>query len=616
MVSAIIPNNNQTKYLYRCINALKRQTYKDIQIIVITNQEIDLSDEEDIEIIKVYEDSPFAGLNRALRIIKGDFLLFCNITSVLSSNVVERMIEESFEEPDLLDCAYYYEMKGASCNLSKYDYTTILGKLFSKKIIDDNNIVFNEESELCLFYFLAQYYKNIQGKRFIDCAIYDSECEKTDVSLIEQTAEGEIWTGFLDAIAGQEKEIGDSFCDEFCNRITDDIFLSEDVVNVAEAILHDKYAFQKTIILPTIKKWWNDIKDYENTEKYSSFVSYLVNYADSEEYQSLLLNECGLSKDQLTILQKYDYHDALFFIVNYPKSEDIKEKEFDYSRVLNKLDALKASNEALEAILRLNGIEIDSEKQRVFNGVRDGLVKLEKNWFYFQNGEIDFNYRGLAKNQFGWFYVNNGVIDSSYNGVVTNRFGAWCVENGRVDKQANGYRKVGNTEAFFVDGKVNQSVEGLVLSNEKWKYYKQGIVDKSFRGLIENDNKLCYIENGTINIDFEGLVEYEGNWRFVKNGFVDNNYEGYALNKSGWHYVKNGALLYTQPNQETNHIEMVLNRLETVLIQQEIAEKSNNMVEELQGEKLEKFAVDKYSEGQLGFRTIWKSLGAWIKYKL
>ncbi len=608
MVSVIIPNSNQTKYLYRCINSLKRQSYSDLQIIVITNQDIERTDLKGVEIINVLEEGPYSGLNQALRLAKGDFVLFCNMSSVLSADSVKLMFEES-NDYEWISCANYYEKKDSLYIQSNYEYTSIFGKLFSYTIIEDNKIAFSEESELCLIKFLAQYYSVIKGNRLVGCDIYDSICDKIDASLFEQSAEGENWKEFLYAISNQEKEIGDSFCDELCDKIKDEIYLSDNAVNAAGELLHDKFAFQKKFVLPTVKRWWVEINDTDdNDEINTKFITYLKKYSESDEFLDLLLNEFGIEKEQMKYLEKYDCHDALFFIKNTSKAKNDVEKNINLEIILNKLEAINASNQAMKAALKICGVEMDAEQQGVLNGIHNGLVKIENNWFYFQNGEINFHYNGLAKNKYGWYYVKDGVLDNSYNGIVSNRYGVWCVEKGTINKLANGYKNVGGTEAFFVNGKVDQNIEGLLFSNEQWKYYKKGLVDKSFRGLIEENNQLYYIENGTINKVFEGLVEYNGKWFFVKGGSVDFQFEGFAVNNSGWHYVKDGILLDKRPDNEKSKEEINLN--EQVLA----AIKKEN--EEMRREELEVIAIQKFQKGQLGFRTILKSFGAWLKYKL
>ena len=68
----------------------------------------------------------------------------------------------------------------------------------------------------------------------------------------------------------------------------------------------------------------------------------------------------------------------------------------------------------------------------------NGLKQNEAGWWKITNGIVDFNYTGLAYDEtVGWWYVENGLINFDYNGLKQNEAGWWYVENGEVDMNQN-----------------------------------------------------------------------------------------------------------------------------------------------------------------------------------
>ncbi|MFH1202025.1 MAG: glycosyltransferase family 2 protein [Candidatus Omnitrophota bacterium] len=99
-VSVIIVNFNRKEYLRRCLDSVSRQSYKNIEIIVIDNSSSDGS----VEILK--SDYPFVKLivnnenrlfssaqNQGIKEANGDYILSLNNDTVLEKCYIEELVE-------------------------------------------------------------------------------------------------------------------------------------------------------------------------------------------------------------------------------------------------------------------------------------------------------------------------------------------------------------------------------------------------------------------------------------------------------------------------------------------------------------------------------------------
>ena len=147
-VSIIVPVYNVEKYLERCINSLKNQSLKDIEIILVDDSSSDLSPklcdkaaEEDSRIKVIHKTNEGAGMarNAALEICEGEYIGFAD-----SDDFVD---EEMFHT--LYDTAKKYDSDLVMSGVKFVD-----GNMFSKagecirKIYFDSDTHFETEKEL------------------------------------------------------------------------------------------------------------------------------------------------------------------------------------------------------------------------------------------------------------------------------------------------------------------------------------------------------------------------------------------------------------------------------------------------------------------------------------
>lgn len=174
-VSIIIPMYNSEKYISRCLNSVINQTYENIEILIIDDGSTDKSRIE-IEKIKDKRIKLFSKENsgtsdtRNFGLLKasGDFITFVDIDDYIDKFMIEKLIEKVNKEDMCLVIGNNIEVyknreeerkvfQGETREIEKKEaMRTIAGglgglvanKLFSKKIIEKNNINFNKNVKI------------------------------------------------------------------------------------------------------------------------------------------------------------------------------------------------------------------------------------------------------------------------------------------------------------------------------------------------------------------------------------------------------------------------------------------------------------------------------------
>lgn len=111
-VSVIIVNYNGGDLLRECLESVRSQTLRDLEVIVVDNSSRDGSPDEvrraypDVRLIALRENTGFAGGNRAgYREAQGTYLLLLNNDVVLDKSCLENLLLAMEEHPDAGICA-------------------------------------------------------------------------------------------------------------------------------------------------------------------------------------------------------------------------------------------------------------------------------------------------------------------------------------------------------------------------------------------------------------------------------------------------------------------------------------------------------------------------------
>jgi len=195
-VSIIVPFYNSEKTLARCIDSIIKQTYQNIEIILINDGSNDSSNviasiykKNYSEIIKYYiiENKGVSyGRNFGIEISKGEFISFIDSDDFVEDNFVENLVGKMDSKTDLVCCGFnrYRGNDNHICikkNLEENDpknldatTTYVWDKLFKRSIITKNNITFPEDVSFGEdYYFLTVYKLYCKNMTSVDQCLYN-----------------------------------------------------------------------------------------------------------------------------------------------------------------------------------------------------------------------------------------------------------------------------------------------------------------------------------------------------------------------------------------------------------------------------------------------------------
>ncbi|MBO4610303.1 MAG: glycosyltransferase family 2 protein [Lachnospiraceae bacterium] len=173
LVSVIVPVYNAVNTLERCINSILRQTYHNLEIIMVDDASTDSSrelmlklEQTDPERIMVICNDVNHGAggarNIALEYARGDYLAFVDSDDYIHSSFVELLVAEMEKGGhDFVDCGYFDErkdrailhtdrnMRGILSDDTKCNMIAVGGylctKLFRRELFYDHNVRFREK---------------------------------------------------------------------------------------------------------------------------------------------------------------------------------------------------------------------------------------------------------------------------------------------------------------------------------------------------------------------------------------------------------------------------------------------------------------------------------------
>lgn len=104
-VSVIIPTLNEEKYIEDCLKSIKKQNFKNYEIIVSDG----LSEDNTVKIAKKYTKNVISskdkgigdGRNKGAKIAKGEILLFLDADTTIAPNLLDKL-SESMENKDII----------------------------------------------------------------------------------------------------------------------------------------------------------------------------------------------------------------------------------------------------------------------------------------------------------------------------------------------------------------------------------------------------------------------------------------------------------------------------------------------------------------------------------
>lgn len=331
LVSIIIPEFTDDKYVVRCLNSIKRQTYKNIEVVFGMDVQEKYLDET-VRSIKRREEDRWGNLNKAINVANGEYIFICNVSTVLSPNLLLKLVQ-SCKSSTLGGVRILNVLKG-NIKQENIEDITIIGKLFNKNVINDNKILLKSKERYPEYTFLEEYLQYCTGTKYInDEYLYDNtdnfiinpsiklakddifKClERVNLDTISAEATRRLILDLMDSIVNYNLE----------ETIQVAIHMHEDYILLSEINYVVAERYLKNVYSQCIKN--NDALLWKNLQKY-------VNSIKDEQFLKLIGGLWGISLAECNLIKKYCIADYLFY------KDKITENEKDESRKI--WDAIK-----------------------------------------------------------------------------------------------------------------------------------------------------------------------------------------------------------------------------------------------------------------------------------
>lgn len=145
LVSVIVPTKNSGKFISKCLESVKNQTYKNIEIIVVDNHSTDKTKEISEKFgAKVYQKGPerSAQVNYGVEKASGDFVYKIDSDFVLEPSVVEECVQKAQEGFDAVvvhntpdeSISWIARIRKFEVDMYKYDITHSSARFVKKDV--------------------------------------------------------------------------------------------------------------------------------------------------------------------------------------------------------------------------------------------------------------------------------------------------------------------------------------------------------------------------------------------------------------------------------------------------------------------------------------------------
>jgi len=122
LVSVIIPSFNEEKDIPFCIESLRKQSYKNIEIIIVDDGSTDktleiLSKFKNIKIIKGKHKGPGFSRNLGARKARGEILVFIDSDMTFSKDYIKNLVSPIFKDKSVIGTTHDYEIVENTSNI-------------------------------------------------------------------------------------------------------------------------------------------------------------------------------------------------------------------------------------------------------------------------------------------------------------------------------------------------------------------------------------------------------------------------------------------------------------------------------------------------------------------
>ncbi len=114
IISILIPTYNEEKDIAKCLDSLKHQTYRKIEIIIVDDGSTDNTLNEikkfkDVKIIKGEHKGPGFSRNLGAKKAKGEILVFVDADMTFEKNYLKNLVSPILKDSKIIGTTHYYE---------------------------------------------------------------------------------------------------------------------------------------------------------------------------------------------------------------------------------------------------------------------------------------------------------------------------------------------------------------------------------------------------------------------------------------------------------------------------------------------------------------------------
>ncbi|MES5918252.1 glycosyltransferase [Bacillus cereus group sp. RP37] len=201
-VSIIVPVYNSEKFISKCLESIIRQTYRNIEILIVN----DGSSDESETIINVYREidhrityyyqnnsGPSKARNKGILNATGEYVIFLDSDDTVDENYVMYLLNEMINSnSDLVCCGYKDISKYGVLSCSDFNFESSIsvnsfmemvckgtggvlwGKIYKREIISSSNLKMDEEIFMCEdLVFVLQYAAQCKRFKYIEAYLYN-----------------------------------------------------------------------------------------------------------------------------------------------------------------------------------------------------------------------------------------------------------------------------------------------------------------------------------------------------------------------------------------------------------------------------------------------------------
>lgn len=317
LVSVIVIGNDDYSYFVRCVNSIKRQSYKSIEITVVIDEGFKGVVSEEIlqDVDMKYNDDLITGVNEAMNEAKGELVLLCNITAVLAGNYIQQMVgtDRTFWGGNYLaQQNRQYEMN-ERLNLLPY------GKLFSKQVLQEHQLNIEGNCSYSYELFTMEYMNFVDDLEFCHQA-YSYDCNNNLLHYNEISSTDLLhWDRFCHALA---KTVERKYCAiplTLLENLNPNITTQEEVVLINQVLecFRENIELAYSIEKLYITKWIKQINDDTDEYLFNGTMQFFRVFDEEKDIQKILLQEVNWSEEFYELIKNIEIDKYLFFVKNY-----------------------------------------------------------------------------------------------------------------------------------------------------------------------------------------------------------------------------------------------------------------------------------------------------------